>query len=104
MWRLTEQAATKVEFDPLRLLPRALHVFLRRAVLTPSRRHHAIYCRCGPDLSSRWGPLVLYCSPIGKDVMSEICGWPNQRAAGKGEIPLLFQIIHPRLDLPEHDR
>jgi hypothetical protein len=28
----------------------------------------------------------------------------NERAAGKGEIALLFQIVHSRLALPEHGR
>jgi hypothetical protein len=27
---------------------------------------------------------------------------PNKRAAGKGEVALLFQILHTRLALPEH--
>jgi hypothetical protein len=29
---------------------------------------------------------------------------PNKRAAGKGEIALSFQLVHPRLALPEHGR
>jgi hypothetical protein len=30
--------------------------------------------------------------------------WPNVGAAGKGEMALLFHIVHPRLALPEHER
>jgi len=36
--------------------------------------------------------------------MSTMILWPNEAAAGKGEIPLLFQVIHPRLALPEQHR
>src|SRR5947207_1461668 len=36
--------------------------------------------------------------------MSAMVLWPNEAAAGKGELALLFQVVHPRLALPEQIR